>query len=162
MSGRPATSPPGAPVPELADRVAHLFKHAQLRLNDLTASALSPLKISGRELAVLLVIAAQPSASQLQIATRMGVDRTSMVSLIDELERKGLVERRPDPDDRRRNVVTLTASGAKTTHSGAAAARKAEQAFLEPLSEVDAITIKQALRALAFPHEDARGTPGQS
>jgi DNA-binding MarR family transcriptional regulator len=137
----------------LADRFSHLFKHAQLRLEALTADALSHLEITGRELAVLLVIAEQSSASQLEVATRMGVDRTSMVALIDELERKRLVERRPDPSDRRRNVVTLTASGAKTTQQGAAAARKAEQAFLKPLSEDDAITIKEALRVLAFPHE---------
>jgi DNA-binding MarR family transcriptional regulator len=86
----------------------------------------------------------------------MGVDRTSMVASIDELEGKGLVERRPDPNDRRRNIVTLTASGAKTTQQGAAASTKAERAFFEPLSEDDAITIKQALRVLAFPHENSR------
>lgn len=154
MSSSPPNSGPGAPVPELADRLAHLLKHAQLRLADLTAEALAPLKISGRELAVLLVIAEQPLASQLQVATRMGVDRTTMVALIDELEHKRLVERRPDPADRRRNLVVLTRPGAKTTQQGAAAARKAEQAFLEPLSQDDASDIRQALRVLAFPNDD--------
>jgi DNA-binding MarR family transcriptional regulator len=162
MSGSAAHDAPGAPVPEPAGRLAHLLKHAQLRLADLTADALAPFNVSGRELAVLLVIAEQSSASQLQVAARMGVDRTTMVALIDELERKGLVERRPDPTDRRRNVVALTRSGAKTTQQAAAAAGRAEHAFLEPLSQDNAATIRRALRVLAFPNEDPLSKRGSA
>jgi DNA-binding MarR family transcriptional regulator len=151
-------SPPGrlppAPVPELAGHLAHLIKHAQLRLAGLTSAALAPLGISGRELAVLTVIAEQPPASQLQIATRMGVDRTTMVALIDDLERKGLVERRPDPADRRRNVIALTARGRSTTDQGAAAAGDAERQFLGSLDDSDVAVIRRALRALAFPGQE--------
>ncbi len=146
--------PPPAPVPELADRLAHVLKHAQLRLADLTAAALAPLGITGRELAVLLIVAEQPPASQLQVATRMGVDRTTMGALIDSLERKGMVERRPDPADRRRNVVALTSAGRKATKLGASAAYKAERAFLKPLSTDGAATVRLALRLLAFPNEE--------
>jgi DNA-binding MarR family transcriptional regulator len=142
-----------APVAGLADRLAPLLKHAQLRLAELTAAALAPSQISGRELAVLLVIAAQPPASQLGIATGMRVDRTTMVALIDELERKGLVERRPDPVDRRRNVVALTRAGRTTTRRAAAAADRAERAFLAPLSTDEVAAVRRALRLLAFPDE---------
>jgi DNA-binding MarR family transcriptional regulator len=138
-------------VPELAHRLSYLFKHAQLRLAELTGAALAPLRITGRELAVLLVIAEEPPASQLRIATRMGVDRTTMVAIIDELERKGLVERRPDEVDRRRNVTALTSAGRTTTRQAAAAAEKAERRFLEPLSADDAAIVRGALRRLAFP-----------
>lgn len=147
----PLDQPSQTPVLELSDRLAHLFKHAQMRLAELTAAALAPSDITGRELAVLLVIADQPPTSQLQIATRMGVDRTTMVALIDALEHKQLVERQPDPADRRRNVVALTNAGRKTTHQAAAAADKAERAFLEPLPPEDAATVRQTLRLLAFP-----------
>jgi DNA-binding MarR family transcriptional regulator len=162
MSGSTASSAPGAPVPELVDRLAHLLKHAQLRLAGLTVEALAPFNVSGRELAVLLVIADQPPASQLQVANRMGVDRTTMVALIDELERKRLVERRPDPADRRRNVVALTRSGTGITQQAAAAAGHAEQEFLKPLSNDDAAAIRRALRVLAFPDEDPSSNPGQA
>lgn len=47
----------------------------------------------------------------MELAGRLGVDRTTMVALIDGLERKGLVERRRSARDRRRNVVLLTAEG---------------------------------------------------
>lgn len=143
--------PPSAPVPKLADRLGYLVKHAQLRLAGLTAEALAPLGISGRQLAVLLVIAEEPPASQLEIATRMAVDRTTMVSLIDELERMGLVERRPDPADRRRNVIAMTSPGRETTRKAAEMSGEAERSFLEPLSAEDAATVRRALRLLAFP-----------
>jgi len=150
----PRDRSPSTPVPELADRLGHLIKHAQLRLADLTAAALAPLGISGRELAVLLVIAEQPPTSQLQVATRMGVDRTTMVALIDDLERKGLVERRPDPTDRRRNVTAATSSGLTTTKQASIAAEQAERLFLAPLSGDDIASVKRALRLLAFPNEE--------
>jgi len=138
------------PVPALADRLGYLFKHAHSRLSDLTSAALAPLGVSGRQLAVLLVIAEEPSGSQLGIATRMRLDRTTMVTLIDDLERKGLVERVPGPTDRRRNVVVLTSQGRKTARQGAALSEQAEKSFLEPLSKEDTAVLRRALRLLAF------------
>ncbi|WP_211229562.1 MarR family winged helix-turn-helix transcriptional regulator [Nakamurella lactea] len=161
MPSRPEPSAPSV-IPELADRLTYLLKHAQLRLAELSAAALEPLGISGRELAVLRVIAARPPVSQLEIATRMGVDRTTMVGLIDGLERKKLVERAPDPADRRRNVVALTAAGRTATQRGSAAADRAEQTFLEPLSADEASAARRALRLLAFPGEERRRTPEHS
>lgn len=125
-----------------------------MRLAELTAAALAPSEITGRQLAVLLVIAEQPPTSQLQIATRMGVDRTTMVALIDALEHKKLVERQPDPTDRRRNVVAMTSSGRETTQLAATAADKAERTFLEALAPADIAIVRHALRLLAFPGEE--------
>src|SRR5215472_10172994 len=79
----PAAPPPelAGPPPELADRLAYLLKHAQLELAGLTAEALAPFGVSGRELAVLTVLAGQEPGSQQQAAQRLGVDRTTMVGL---------------------------------------------------------------------------------
>lgn len=152
MPSRPAPSAPTA-VPELADRLTFLLKHVQLRLAELASAALGPMGISSRELAVLRVIAAQPPMSQLDVANRMGVDRTTMVALFDELERKGMVERRSDPADRRRNLVALTTAGRKTTQRGIAAADRAERSLLEPLTTGEAAAFRKSLRQLAFPEQ---------
>src|SRR5690242_10843175 len=96
---------------ELTGRLGYLLKHAQLRLAELNAEALGPHGITGRELAVLIVLGGGEPASQQQAAVRLGIDRTTMVSFVDTLEGKGLVARRADPDDRRRNVVVLTPQG---------------------------------------------------
>jgi DNA-binding MarR family transcriptional regulator len=135
-----------APEPDVA--LYHLLKHAQLRLGSLTGAALEPHGVTGRELAVLRVLAGHEPASQQQAAQRLGVDRTTMVTLLDGLEAKGLVARHPDAEDRRRNVVALTETGLATLRTGGQAAATAEQAFLAPLSGPEAQLVKEALRRL--------------
>src|ERR671930_455072 len=83
------------------DHLGYLLKHAWLRSQEVTGPALAPYGIGGRELAVLLLLAEGESLSQQQAAGRLEVDRTTMVALLDELEAKGLVARRPHPGDRR-------------------------------------------------------------
>ena len=78
---------------------------------ELHLEALAPFDIHARDLGVLLAIDRCESASQQQVAEILGVDRTTMVAIIDALEAKGIIVRRPDPEDRRRNVVELTQAG---------------------------------------------------
>jgi DNA-binding MarR family transcriptional regulator len=140
-----------APLREPTSSLGYLFKHAQLRLAGLTGPALAPFGISGRELAVLLTLAAGEPASQQQAAQRLGVDRTTMVGLVDALEAKELVARRPQEGDRRRNVVELTETGRDTLRRASEAATEAERQFLAPLSPAAAAQLTRALRALALP-----------
>lgn len=134
----------------LGARLGYLLKHAQLRLAGFTAPALAPFGISGRELAVLMTIDDPVPLSQQDVAGRLGVDRTSMVTLIDGLQDKGLVQRRPDPADRRRNVVTLTETGQTTMTGAIAASDEAERQFLGRLSAAEVASLRAALQAIAF------------
>lgn len=131
---------------ELTGRLGYLLKHAQLRLAELNAEALGPHGVTGRELAVLIVLGGGEPASQQQAAGRLGIDRTTMVSFVDTLEGKGLVARRPDPDDRRRNVVVLTAHGRDVLSRATRASDEAERRFLAPLSRTAAEQLRRALR----------------
>jgi DNA-binding MarR family transcriptional regulator len=132
----------------LAGHLGYLLKHAWLRAQEVTGPALAPYGIGGRELAVLLVLADGESPSQQQAAGRLEVDRTTMVALLDELEAKGLVARRPHPEDRRRNIVELTEKGRETLGAATRAYRDAERRFLAPLGEAGAERLKEALRVL--------------
>ena len=132
----------------LASRLGYLLKHVQLRLAGESARALAPFGIDGRELAVLVVLAAQNPLSQLEAAGRLGVDRTTMVALVDALERKGLVERRRSPQDRRRNTVQLTATGRDCLHRAEQARAEMERRFLAPLAPSDAEQLVRALQTL--------------
>jgi DNA-binding MarR family transcriptional regulator len=140
-----------ARAPELTSRLGYLLKHAQLRLTELTTEALAPYGITGRELAVLVVLAAVGPASQQQAAARLGIDRTTMVAFLDTLEGKGLVARRPDPDDRRRNVVVPTAAGQDTLRHATRAHDEAERRFLAPLPRAAAEQLRRALTDLIQP-----------
>ena len=146
--GPPTDEPPAGTPPLMADRLGYLLKHAQLRFFELTASVLAPIGINGQEAVVLRAIDGPEPLSQGEVARRMGIDRTTMVALIDELEHKGLVQRRQDPADRRKNVVALTGSGRDTLGRANKAGAEAEWRFLSPLAPGEQETFKKALRAL--------------
>ena len=140
--------------------LGYLLKHAQLRFFELGAVALAPLGISGREAAVLRAIDAGRPVSQGELARAMNVDRTTMVALIDDLQLKGLVQRRQDPDDRRKNVVELTDAGCGTVREAAGAVGQAERDFLAPLSAAEAAQFKKILRLLLLEDTDRSDAAG--
>jgi DNA-binding MarR family transcriptional regulator len=135
-------------IPTVQNRLGYLLKHAQLRLNELTGKALEAYGIDGRQLAVLLAIDDRVPQSQQEIARRLDVDRTSMVALVDELERKGLAERQSVTGDRRKNVVALTTAGKDTVRKATRASNAAEREFLANLTETDAATFRQLLQTV--------------
>ena len=148
MSSESVEADRGRPGTELTDRLGYLLKHAQHRLTALTSAALEPFGVSGREIAVLLVLDALGPSSQREAAARLGVDRTTMVGLVDGLEAKGIVVRAPFALDRRRNVVSFTEDGHARFRRALAASDAAEREFLGPLDEAAAAVFRARLRAL--------------
>ncbi|KOU77963.1 MarR family transcriptional regulator [Streptomyces sp. MMG1533] len=142
------------PAP-LEDRLGSLLKHAQAKLARTSAMALAPYGVDGHELAVLVVLSGDEPLSQVEAAARLGIDRTTMVSLIDGLEDHGLVARRRSPQDRRKNIVELTPAGRECLRQAERARRAAERRFLAALDEETASVLVRALRALVH---DARST----
>jgi DNA-binding MarR family transcriptional regulator len=129
-------------------RLGYLFKHAERRMNELNAAALAPLGTDARELGILQVLADQEPMSQLQAARRLGIDRTTMVAMLDTLEGKGLVSRHPHPTDRRRNLVELSEAGRTVVESGTRASDDAERELLSVLSPPAAQALRDALGAV--------------
>jgi DNA-binding MarR family transcriptional regulator len=140
--------PQEGPGPQVTARLGYLLKHAQARLTELTAAELAPYGIDGRELTVLLTLAECGPASQQQAAHRLGIDRTTMVALLDTLEAKGLVVRRPHESDRRKNVVEFTETGRDTLRKATEASDEAERRFLADLPEPAARRLRQALHTI--------------
>ena len=132
------------------DNLVSLLKHAQLELSRRSAQVLEPLGVTGREVAVLMAVDGDEPQSQQQVAARMRIDRTTMVALVDELERKRLLERRPDPADRRRNVVALTKRGRRTLERARTATQAVERGLL---SDKQRARLRTLLRDVAFPDE---------
>lgn len=140
--------------PAVSDRLAYLLKRAHLDLAALHEELLAPFGISAGELAILLLIDAREPESQQQVARRLGVDRTTMVSLIDALERKDLVARRPDSADRRRNVLELTATGRTTLLHATEASDQAERRLLVDLDDSEAAQLHDLLSRVAATKRD--------
>jgi len=103
--------------------------------------------------AILLVVDEGSSETQGAIADTLGYDRGQLVGLLDELEERGLVERRRDPEDRRRHIVRLTPEGKQTLRKVRALARQIEDDFLAPLSDKERAQLHTLLLRLAETHE---------
>ncbi|MFE9580938.1 MarR family winged helix-turn-helix transcriptional regulator [Nocardia sp. NPDC006044] len=145
----PIPAHPPRPSEEAAlPRLGYLLKHAALHYAELTSAELAPLGITPQEWAALNCLDDQPDRSQKEVADLLGIDRTTMVALIDRLQTQAWVERRPHPADRRKNTVTLTPPGRAILHSGATIIDNCEHQFLAALGAPAAHQLKQALRTL--------------
>jgi len=134
---------------ELTDRIGYLLKHAQLRFQEIQRHALTPLSLDGRLLAVLITAEQAGPCQQLRLAEKLGVDRTTMVDLVDRLEASGFVQRHADPDDRRARLIHVTTRGRKALTAGIAASDDVDQRFLAALSDADQRAFRRALSRLA-------------
>src|ERR671916_137181 len=97
----------------------------------------------------------QPS-TQVALAQHLGVDRTMMTYLLDDLEEAGLVERRPDPADRRARRVVLTEAGNARLCDVERRLRRVEEHLLGPLDPAERDTLRTLLQRVAVATGDER------
>ena len=85
---------------------------------------------------------------QVDLAKRAKITRQAVQQLIDELERDGIVRRRPDPDDRRAKIIVFAAKGNAVLHKANEVKRAIERAYVADLGVVAAAALRQTLRRL--------------
>lgn len=94
---------------------------------------LAPLGLRGRHVRVIEEMRGA-SHSQQELCQATGLDRTTMVAVLDDLEQRGYARRSRSTADRRKHVVTLTGAGERAFKEAARALADAQEAFLAPLS----------------------------
>ncbi len=109
MCDAPATPP----RPPLTDRAGFLLSELGYYGADRFAERLRPLGLRPRHFGLLTHLAHADGRSQQQLADAMGIHRNQMVGLVDDLETRGLVERRCHPCDRRAHALFLTPKARK-------------------------------------------------
>jgi DNA-binding MarR family transcriptional regulator len=99
--------------------------------------------------AVLLALRGQPARTQAALAESIGADKTRIIGVLDDLQRRGLIQRQPDPTDRRARVLELTEAGRTVCTAAQADIRRMEEALLDRLPAEDREAFLRALRTLA-------------
>jgi DNA-binding MarR family transcriptional regulator len=86
---------------------------------------------------------------QADLGRRTSVDRSDVVTWLGELERRGLIERTVNPDNRRRNVVSITSAGSEQLRALDNVIDEIQERVLAPLSESERRQLTRLLRKLA-------------
>src|ERR1700676_2805418 len=136
------------PKPRRDDLAAML--HPLLR--DLVAAELPHLSTHDLSMwgyVVLNALDRSPVRTQTALAEAIGADKTRIIGTLDELQQRGYIERRPDPDDRRVRLLALTESGRAVRVAAQATIQRGEERWLGRLSADDRRVFLRILRQLS-------------
>jgi MarR family transcriptional regulator, lower aerobic nicotinate degradation pathway regulator len=142
-----------SPPYELVCSPAFLLKRLGWAIKDSTFAAFEAAGESPYHYSVLAVLEESARETQATIADALGYDRSWLVGLLDELEEAGLIERRRDPTDRRRHLVSLEPAGKKKLAQLRAISRGVEEEFLAPLDPAERQQLHAVLLQLATHHD---------
>ncbi|WP_306316417.1 MULTISPECIES: MarR family winged helix-turn-helix transcriptional regulator [unclassified Streptomyces] len=145
-----ASSPPTPAAPStIRDLPSWLLGRAAARGRGLVAEALAGQGLKMWHYVVLSAVADRQPVAQADLVRGVGLDPKDMVGVLNDLQAAGLVERTPDPKDRRKNAVTVTAEGARLVDTCATAARAANDELLAPLTAGERDRFMDMLRRVA-------------
>jgi DNA-binding MarR family transcriptional regulator len=131
----------------LAGNLGWLLTQAHFNLVGEVGAALEPLGVSNRGYHVLAT-ARTGEYTQKELAERIGLDKTTMVVTVDELEEKGLAERTPSSTDRRARWNSVTEAGERTVAQGQKIIDRLQNDVLESLPAKERQVFLEALGSL--------------
>jgi DNA-binding MarR family transcriptional regulator len=112
-------------------------------------AALAALEMQPHEYAALQALAEEGGISQAELAATLRIHPSNLVALLDGLEADRLIERRRDPNDRRRQLLGLTLGGRDRLERARGAVEDAEHELLSPLGDADRARLHDYLGQLA-------------
>ncbi len=133
----------------LEDQVGHLLRRAHQRHAVIFQSMVGDDQATPLQFAALVKLGDLGEVSQNELGRRTAMDAATMHGVIKRLLARRLIDRRPDASDRRRLVLSLTASGRDLVAAITRNGRAITDATLAPLSEVERRTFLALLRRLA-------------
>jgi DNA-binding MarR family transcriptional regulator len=161
MAGEPiseqASRPPPLPA-ELLAKSGFLLVRLAMSFKSRVLAEVEAAGFSQYHYSVLVILDEQARKTQATIADALDMDPSQLVGVLDGLERKGLVSRQRDQDDRRRHVVSLTAQGRKQLVRLRSMIDRLEDEMFAPLSAAERKAFHDLLVRLAD-HHDPRWAP---
>ncbi|MCT9931712.1 MarR family transcriptional regulator [Planotetraspora sp. A-T 1434] len=121
----------------LRAKASWLINKTSLHAHRLVAEGLGSVDARGYHFAILAALDEYGPASQAAVSQRTGIDRSDTVAMVNELVDQRLVVRAPDPDDRRRNVITITPAGRRRLEQLETVLSEVQDELLAPLSAAE-------------------------
>jgi DNA-binding MarR family transcriptional regulator len=145
---------PGVKAPyELICSTTFLLKRVGMLAKERSMEAYEAIGANPYHYGVLAVLEEGARDTQATIADALGYDRSWLVGLLDELEEAGYIERKRDPEDRRRHLVNLTTGGKKRLAQLRAVSKSVESELLASLDSEQRDQLHQLLLQLAADHD---------
>lgn len=143
--------------------IAYLLSQVGADVSRQWHERLQPLGLDPREVVVLRMVAAEEGRTQRSLGPALQVPDSRIVALIDSMEHRGLIQRRPNPEDRRAHALYLTSDGAALLSKIAAVSAQHEAALTEGLTSAQRNTLTELLAQIAH-HRDLApgGHPGMN
>jgi len=143
--------------------LAFLLSQVGIHASRRFAERIAAVDLSPPLFRVLNLVAAAEGRSQQAIAAAIEIPASRMVALVDELEQRGLVERRPDPEDRRVRALFLTAEGKRCLRRGRQIAKQHEEEMTKGMSPADRKRLVDLLQTIVNQQAIGKGVhPGLS
>jgi DNA-binding MarR family transcriptional regulator len=143
----------------LRRRASRLLSQMSTRSDRLMNDGLAQVEARKWHYAVLASLQEFGPGSQATLSRRTGIYRSDMVGVLNELAERGLVERAPDPDDRRRNVITITAQGRRHLRRLDQVLDDLHEELLAPLTPTERDQLIQLLTRLLDHHTQQTPPP---
>ncbi len=140
--------------PSIDSEITWLLHRAAQRMHVVTGEQAEKRGLQLRDYIVLSALAKTPGLTQVELGKALGLDKTTLMSQLDRLERSNLIVRRADPQDRRARIPEITEAGNSLRTEVASASAEAEGNALAGFSQDDAGKFRQMLFEIIGDSED--------
>lgn len=148
---------PDGPAPaRMRNLPSWLLTQSATHAHRLVHDGLAEIDARGYHYRLLATLAEYGPASQAELGRHSGIHTSDLVSTINELADGGFVRREPDPEDRRRNVVSLTTDGRKRLRRLDRTLGRVQQTLLAPLAPDEREQLRRLLTQLLDHHTRQR------
>jgi len=143
-----ALAAPSLMFEELDGLLGYRLRRAQGAMHRDFMAAVASLDLTQKQAATLWLINSNPGVAQVAVATALGMDRATMMAIVDRLEERHLVIRQRSNTDRRRQELYLTPAGQSALRKAKARIAKHEERFKALFTAAELESLLSALQRL--------------
>jgi DNA-binding MarR family transcriptional regulator len=133
----------------LEDQVGYWLRRAYQRHMAIFAAVMSDLDLTSVQFAALVKLRDMKAVTQTELGRLIGIDRATISGVVSRLQKRGLLQFRLDPLDRRSRIIALTAAGEALLGQALQRTEQVGEDTLAPISEAERAALREMLRKLA-------------